>query len=117
MKMSPAEIEARLAEVRRSYIMSLADKREDIVTKWTALNAEWSDETYQSLYLIIHSLAGSAETFGLADITQDARKVVDLFKQHAEQRPLAKQTVQMITASIEQLVASMTSGLSEMDKR
>ena len=60
--MSPAEIEARLAEVRKSYIMSLTEKREAIVTKWATLSAQWNDETYQSLYLIIHSLAGSAET-------------------------------------------------------
>jgi|GEM_PF-1920523 chemotaxis protein histidine kinase CheA len=116
MKMSPAEIEARLAEVRKSYIMSLTEKREAIVTKWATLSAQWNDETYQSLYLIIHSLAGSAETFGLAAITRDARKVVDLFKQHAEQRPLDSQTVQTITTGIEQLVTSLTSGLSEKDK-
>jgi HPt (histidine-containing phosphotransfer) domain-containing protein len=116
MKLSQAEIEARLAEVRRSYIASLEEKRDAIVTKWAMLCRQWNDETYQSLYLIIHSLAGSAETFGLATITQDARKVVGLFKQHANQYPLDAQIVQAITADIQHLIKSMTLSLSEMEK-
>ena len=116
MKLSPEEIEARLAEVRRSYIASLAEKREAVVMQWAALSTQWHHETYQSLYLIIHSLAGSAETFGLNDITQDARKGIDLFKQHTEQQPLDSDVMRAITIGIEQLVTSMTSALLEIKK-
>ena len=84
--------------------------------QWAALSTQWHHETYQSLYLIIHSLAGSAETFGLNDITQDARKVIDLFKQHTEQQPLDSDVMRAITIGIEQLVTSMTSALLEIKK-
>lgn len=117
MKLSQTEIEARLAEVRRSYLTSLLEKRQAIVTKWAALCEQWQEETYQSLYLIIHSLAGSAETFGLSDITRDARKVIDLFKQQAGRGKLDMHFQPVITASIDQLVASMTSALLEIDQR
>ncbi len=115
MKLSQAEIEAQLAEVRRSYIASLEDKRDAIVNQWTSLHQQWSDETYQSLYLIIHSLAGSAETFGLIKVTQDARLVVNQFKQYAQQQPLHADVITSISASIDQLVFSMTSAVSELD--
>lgn len=116
MKLSQAEIEARLAEVRRSYIASLEEKRDTIERQWAMLSGQWNDETYQSLYLIIHSLAGSAETFGLASVTRDARKVVDLFKQHAYQHPIDIQMVPTITNDIQHLIKSMTLSLSEIEK-
>jgi len=115
MKLSQAEIEAQLAEVRRSYIASLKDKRDAIVAQWAALRQQWHDETYQSLYLIIHSLAGSAETFGLVKVTQDARLVVNQFKQYAKQQPLDAPVLAAISANIDQLVLSMSIALSELD--
>jgi HPt (histidine-containing phosphotransfer) domain-containing protein len=115
MKLSQAEIEAQLAEIRRSYIASLEPKRDAIVTQWTSLCEQWDNETYQSLYLVIHSLAGSAETFGLADITANARKVVNQFKLQAKQQPPGAQVIPTITADIQQLVVSMNKGLSELE--
>ena len=115
MKLSQAEIEAQLAEVRRSYIAALGPKRDSIVRQWTGLCEQWNHETFQSLYLVIHSLAGSAETFGLAQITQDARKVVDQFKQYANQQPPPTDVISTISTDIEQLVVSMNQGLSELE--
>lgn len=116
MKLSQAEIEAQLAEVRRSYIASLEQKRDDIVNQWTALCAQWNPDTYQSLYLIIHSLAGSAETFDLAEVTHDARMVVNQFKQHAHQQPPADPVIPAITAAIQRLVTSMNRGLAQLEQ-
>ena len=113
MKLSQAEIEAQLTEVRRSYIASLEQKHEAIAMKWVTLCEQWDHETYQSLYLIIHSLAGSAETFGLADITRDARRVLHQFKLEGGQPPLAAPTIATITTDIEQLAATMKSALSQ----
>jgi len=115
MKLSPAEIEARLAEVRRSYISSLRDKRDAIETQWSRLSTQWDAEAYQSLYLIIHTLAGSAETFGLANISQEARILVDQFKQHAEQHPLETDLITSFSRDIELLVSCMTTALAELD--
>lgn len=113
MKLSHEEIQARLAEVRRSYLASLREKREAILTKWAALNEQWDNDTYQSLYIIIHSLAGSAETFGLAEVSRDARKVVDLFKRYSDQQTLDDPITQEITAHIEQLASTIEAGLAK----
>jgi HPt (histidine-containing phosphotransfer) domain-containing protein len=117
LKLSQAEIEARLAEVRRSYIISLAEKREAVTSQWAALRAQWHAPTYQSLYLIIHSLAGSAETFGLSEISRHARSVIDLFKQHPEQCAVDVHCVPEISAGIDRLITSMASALRELNER
>jgi HPt (histidine-containing phosphotransfer) domain-containing protein len=114
MKLSQEEIQARLAEVRQSYCESLAAKRDEIVTKWSSLNQQWDNEIYQSLYLIVHNLAGSAETFGLAQITRDARTVVDLFKQHGSVLPDAA-LQQHISRHIDKLVSALDTAITQKD--
>jgi HPt (histidine-containing phosphotransfer) domain-containing protein len=116
MKLSQTEIEARLAEVRRSYIASLQAKRDSIELQWSTLLAQWDSDTFQSLYLIVHSLAGSAETFGLTTITQDARKVVEQLKRHDRQYPLDAQCLPTLTADLQQLIHSMTAVLEKLDQ-
>lgn len=114
MKLSQSEIEARLAEVRRSYIASLEQKRDAIEMHWSALCIQWHADTYQSLYLIIHSLAGSAETFGLADVSHSARKLVEQFKRKKEQHAFTGHQITTMTEDIQHLLTSMTAGLSEL---
>ena len=113
MKLSPAEIEARLAELRSVYLASLAEKREAVVTHWAGLTQRWQPENYQALYLIIHTLAGSAETFGLPEVTLAARRVVDLFKQHIQHDRLDAHHIPLVTAGIEQLTARMAAATLE----
>lgn len=116
MKLSQSEIQARLKEVRRSYIASLVEKREAVETQWSILTKQWQPDNYQSLYLIIHSLAGSAETFGLSEITIAARRVIDLFKQHIRQNSLDENCMPLIKADIEQLTARMAAAAQEIEK-
>lgn len=115
MTLSPEEIAARLAEVRRSYLSSLQDKRDTIVSHWSSLRTQWNDETYQALYLLVHTLAGSAETFDLANVGRDARNLVDAFKQYAVQQPLEAKRMTTLTNKVDTLVSSMTSALTELD--
>ena len=75
---------------------------------WAKLNNEWIADTYDSLYLVIHGLAGSAETFGFPEITQQARIVVNQFKQLNPHHP--PQSVDMlseINRDIETLVQTL----------
>ena len=76
-----SKIQAQLDAIRLSYIESLKTKRETIEVNWASLNNDWVADTYDSLYLVIHGLAGSAETFGFPEITQQARVVVNEFKE------------------------------------
>lgn len=74
------KIQAQLDAVRTSYIASLIGKRESIRSNWDQLKSSWMADKYDQIYLIIHGLAGSAETFGFPQITQQARTVVNYFK-------------------------------------
>lgn len=75
--MSEQDIQARLADIRRSYIASLSPRRQNIIELWDSLQAQWDAAAFETLHRLVHSLAGSAETFGFADITQAARLLVD----------------------------------------
>lgn len=75
--MSEQDLQARLAEIRRSYIASLNPRRQNILELWDSLQAQWDASQFEALHRLVHSLAGSAETFGFADVTQAARLLVD----------------------------------------
>jgi hypothetical protein len=75
-----SKIQAQLAAVRKSYIASLADKHTTVTASWNSLKSGWVEESYDALYLVVHGLAGSAETFGFPEITHQARTVVNHLK-------------------------------------
>ena len=79
--MSKETIQNKLEKVRLSYIASLIEKRDEIQDYWAVLRQDWDDDAYNNLYLLIHSLAGSAETFGFPDITDKARAIINYFKE------------------------------------
>lgn len=85
--MSEQDIQARLAEVRRSYIASLRPRRQNIIELWESLQTQWDASEFEALHRLAHSLAGSAETFGFADITQAARLLVDDLRKLEEKPP------------------------------
>jgi len=78
--MSSKNIQEKLEQIRLSYISSLAEKKDAIDTHWRSLKGNWNETVQDDIYLIIHGIAGSAETFGLPELTQQARTVIDLFK-------------------------------------
>ena len=96
-----SKIQAQLDAIRLSYIESLKSKRETIEVNWSNLNNDWVADTYDSLYLVIHGLAGSAETFGFPEITQQARVVVNQFKElNPHHPPASGDLVQQIDRDI-----------------
>ena len=105
--MDKDDIRKKLEKVRLSYIASLDDKREEIDQHWRKLKENWDNETYDNLYLIVHSLAGSAETFGFPELTQRSRSIVDLFKQ-ANSRPFDNDTNQEVDTNILELLNMLT---------
>lgn len=103
-----SKIQEKLDAIRISYIASLSQKRESIETSWSNLNNEWIADTYDSLYLVIHGLAGSAETFGFPEITQQARTVVDQFKElNPHHPPVEPAILTEISEQIETLLETL----------
>jgi len=106
--MSQEHIQKQLKTIRASYLASLKDKNCSIQRLWKELQASWQAKTFEELYIIIHSLAGSAGTFDLPDITDQARVVVDLFKENktGKKRP-NDELVEQINAVLDQLLDSL----------
>ena len=103
-----SKIQAQLDAIRLSYIESLKSKRETIELNWASLNNEWLADTYDALYLVIHGLAGSAETFGFPQITQQARVVVNQFKElNPHHPPESGNLVAQIDRNIEILMQTL----------
>ena len=106
--MNSDDINAQLANVRTSYIESLADKKLAMLEHWNVLKVDWNEQSYQDLYIIIHSLAGSAGTFDLPDITEYAKDIVNLFKEcNPEQNTLTDKLIKETQIKIERLIQSM----------
>ncbi len=88
--MSSDNIQKQLDQIRISYIESLVDKKDSIQEIWQELELNWQHDEYEKLFIIVHSLAGSAGTFDLPDITNKARAVIDYFKANKPDNKMPK---------------------------
>lgn len=76
---------AKLAASRNRYVTQLPDKIAMISESWDALFAtDWNQEQFHVLHRLVHTIAGSAGTFGLAEVGNAARDVEVLVKQLLE---------------------------------
>ncbi|WP_126454737.1 sensor histidine kinase [Sulfuriflexus mobilis] len=63
-------IETRIAAIRDAYVGQLPDKAESLRKHWQALTESgWQEELANGLRIIIHSMAGTAGTFGLYELS------------------------------------------------
>ncbi|MEJ2360305.1 MAG: Hpt domain-containing protein [Gammaproteobacteria bacterium] len=107
MKFSQEEIEARLNAIRQDYLCSLQEKRDAIMANRAALQRNWDNDVYHALYLIVHSLAGSAETFGLVELTRTARSLVNAFKQYGDEHALPAEAFARCSNELDQLLSCL----------
>lgn len=76
MSSSATAIQDQLAQLRQSFTAHLPSRVAEIVqAQQDAMSAQWSTETLKKFHRLAHSLAGSAATFGHADIGQSARQL------------------------------------------
>lgn len=114
-KLTQEEIEAQLNAIRLDYVTSLASKHDAIVDSCAALRNVWDQDTYEALYRLLHTLAGSAETFGLAEITGNARSLLNLFRQRESDHTLGAETFCEFDAAITRLLSSMNASLQALN--
>lgn len=75
-------IQAKLKVLRDGYAAQLPDKIDQIAQTWSQLSeSEWSEEGFQVLHRMVHSLAGSGKTFGFSVLSDIARKLENQLKQ------------------------------------
>ncbi len=106
--MSDSDTQAKLELVRLSYLASLQDKRDAIHENWQQLAKSWTPDNFDALYIILHGIAGSAETFGLPEVTQQARTLVDRLKLLSKSSPPGP-------AMLDNLAHDLDSFLSHLD--
>ncbi|HFE31708.1 MAG TPA: hypothetical protein ENJ17_00205 [Gammaproteobacteria bacterium] len=76
-----SDIQARLQALRTAYAEQLPDKLAEVARQWAGMQAQpWSPEQAAVLHRQLHTLAGSAPTFGFADIGRRARQAERLLK-------------------------------------
>lgn len=81
MNNTAKEIAEQLAAIAASYRVTLPEKLRQIETAWRYLQEHGWDETrYAQLYHLLHSMAGSAETMGLPELTRSARLLLQALK-------------------------------------
>lgn len=90
----------QLDELHRQYRQSLATKRDDLRRAWDALCGEGVDEAQvKRVHLLLHRLAGSAGTYGYADIAARAKALEWVWMQWLDRVPEARQEAYLVCAA------------------
>jgi HPt (histidine-containing phosphotransfer) domain-containing protein len=103
----PDDTQAKLEVVRLSYLASLRDKQAAIRDNWQQLVEGWNPENFDSLYIILHGIAGSAETFGLPDVTHEARQLVDSLKLLSKSAPPEQAVLEKLANAMDQFLTQL----------
>ncbi|MDR9424385.1 MAG: PAS domain-containing protein [Marinobacter sp.] len=108
-------LSAELLDLQRQFVGSLPARIRDLRAEYSAFDlAGWQVERAESLHRQLHSLIGSAATFGLHSLSVAAREVDDKLKViiNAGEPPemLTWQSVDTGLARIEKLVCSRLDG-------
>ncbi len=85
MSEQASTLEDKLQELKNSYVDHLSEKIKDIQKLWNSLVNNWQSETQEELHIIIHSLAGSAGTFGFDHMGKVARSADNILKGYREE--------------------------------
>ncbi len=102
METLPPQVQKRLKQLSAQFVAALPDKMEEIRRLWTR-SSDSDTEALRSLRYAVHRLAGSAATFGLANLTELSRAAEDHIERDlaSEERVLSVATA----AALEELVA------------
>lgn len=84
------------------YAKNLPAKIEEIETLWKRLKIKWDQKQGEVLHRYVHTLTGSAGTYGYQELSIHARQLVNLLKKCLVQPP-NNQEINEIDASIQEL--------------
>lgn len=110
------EADSRLDALHTRYHASLAGKRADIEQAWHAIRANCADTASQEILLsLVHRLAGSAESYGFAEIGRCAARTDALLDQVRGNGDPAQRTKSMC-AMLETLAREIGELLAELQR-
>lgn len=106
----------KLAALHEKYCRQLPDKYNEIEQSWQAYQGDFSNnELYEVFYRYIHTLKGTAATFGFntqADICFEVQKILNTIK---EQSCTPEQTVSLINEQLAKLKAYINAPADSID--
>lgn len=103
MASSPTAIQQQLAQLRESFTTNLPSRVAEIEQAWQAvLQGECNQELVKKLHRLAHSLAGSAATFGHAELSLSARQLELLLQ------PLTEGGVQLTSEQNAMIAAGLS---------
>lgn len=80
-------IQRKLQALRQDYTNALPQRINLLHTLWQALQQGWGSATLQAFHRDVHSLCGSAGTYGYSDISFRARQLEQALKQQDDKQP------------------------------
>jgi len=98
----------RLEALRRKYAEGLDDKIQRIGDAWEEFcrngDSGGDHQTFQAFKLLVHSLSGSAGTFGFSELSEAARDLDLVLKTFTDRRtPLSKEEITLVGLRIDGL--------------
>jgi len=105
------DIQAKLLALRDAYLKSMPHKIAAFEVLWQNLQKQWDHEKLIELHRMVHSLHGSAGTYGLAELGQAAARLETFLKALFETVPSKDQSKE-----IQLLIEALKSTLNDAPK-
>lgn len=87
MSSDPTSTLEKLRHIKQRFADSLPDRQDEIEASFQSLQGHWSEEVLSTLHRHIHTLKGSAATFGFENISQQASYIEQNLGLFNDQKP------------------------------
>lgn len=94
----------KLNELIKIYSKNLPDKIQQIILQWNELQEHWDWGTFQDFHREVHSLCGSAGTYGYPELSRVAREIEIFFKTILAKKMISSEEKKLITNYLNQLL-------------
>nr|CRH05739.1 Putative response regulator receiver modulated diguanylate cyclase [Candidatus Magnetococcus massalia] len=118
-KAKRAKALAKMQAARRKYAEQLPDKITQMEQVWAELCQHgWDEESLRTFHRMVHTLAGSGATFGLAEVGAQARELELMLKSQLDGKSsLDSEQQQTITVAMAELRRIVTCSLEQGQER
>ena len=98
MPSAEEQLQQKLTALKQVFIDQLPEKIESLQNQWQIVaKQQWSKEATHAFHLIVHSLIGTAGTFGFTEIADKARQLEIIIKTiSTEQLTLSQEDIDVI---------------------
>jgi len=97
------KLQSKLQTLFAIYTKNLPDKIQSIERQWQTLLINWDTTQFQNFHRDVHSLCGSAGTYGYAELSNAARQMEIFLKSLLANDTISIEQQEKITGFIEQL--------------